>query len=118
MTNACFGAVKTGFFMSAAVLACDRSKTEGTSARQQSSELTGNHRTTEKMALPLGAAVLLKKNQLIPCFHTFRHNPHMQTFPHANHGADDTGIVSIRSEIAHEGLIDFQSIDRKALQVA
>ncbi len=85
---------------------------------QQLRELTGKHRTAEIVALRHRAAVLLKKSYLISCFHTFRHNPHMQTLPHADHRVDDTGIVSIGSEIAHERLINLLSIDRKTPQVA
>src|SRR5450755_4270775 len=74
-------------------------------APQQSRKFPGNHRTTEIVPLPLWTAVLLKEYELLLCFHTFRYDPHMQTFPHADHRADDTGVVGIRSEVAHERLV-------------
>jgi hypothetical protein len=64
------------------------------------------------------APLLAKKSDLIRRFHSLRHNPQMQAFSHPNHRADDAGSVAIRSELADEGLIDLQSVDRKALQVA
>jgi hypothetical protein len=42
----------------------------------------------------------------------------MQALPHADHRGDDTGVVRIRREIAHERLVDLQGVDRKALQIA
>src|SRR5258706_14087885 len=72
---------------------------------QHLAEITGNHRLAEIIALGLGEVLLLKEGKLFSRFHTLRHDPLMQTFAHADHGADDAGVVRVRGEIAHEGMI-------------
>ena len=59
----------------------------------------------------------LQEFELLSCFNAFRHDAHMEPFPHANHGADDTRIVRICSNIAHERLIDFQGIEKRVTQL-
>src|SRR6266404_7052426 len=84
-------------------------------APEQRGEFLGGQRPAEIVALPLRAALLLEECALLSSFDPFRHHAHTQTGPHADHGADEADIVRT---IAHEGVIDLQSADRKALQTS
>ena len=46
--------------------------------------------------------MFLQKIKLRACFHTFRHDPHMQIVTHSYDRVDNAGIVRIRSKVAHE----------------
>src|ERR1700688_2636221 len=85
---------------------------------QQVAEFRRRHRAAEIVALALGTAILLQHCKLLSRFHSFGHDPHMQIVPHTNHGSDNTGVVLIGRKVTHEGPIDLQSVDRKALQRA
>lgn len=82
-------------------------------APEQRGEFLGGQWPTEIVALPLRAALVLEECALLSSFDPFRHHTHTQTGPHADHGADEADIVR---NSAHEGVIDLQPAERKALQ--
>jgi hypothetical protein len=58
--------------------------------------------------------MLLKESQLLSRFYTFRDDPHMQILSHADHRADDTGVIRIHCAAGHKRPIDLQRVNGKA----
>jgi hypothetical protein len=54
-----------------------------------------NRGSREKVALALGACVILQEMKLPACFHALRHNPHVQALAQADDGLNDAGIVAV-----------------------
>ena len=94
----------------------------GPADRQARSQQDGKglcgHRSTEIIALPLVAMQVQKASVLLGCFHAFGNDPFPQTLAHADHGADDIGIVRVGDHPVDKRLIDFERVDRKSTQVA
>src|SRR5260370_8872006 len=62
-------------------------------------------------------AVLLEEVELFLRLHTFGDHTNVQSLAHRDHGRDDCSVASSTRDVLDEGLIDFQSVDREALQV-
>src|SRR5260370_34818627 len=62
-------------------------------------------------------AVLLEEVELFLRLHTFGDHTNVQSLAHRDHGRDDCSVASSTRDVLDEGLIDFQSVDGKALQV-
>ena len=75
-------------------------------------------RSAEIEALCLVAAVCLKKSYLVFRFHALSDHTFLETFGHGDDRADDCRIVCIGGDVAHEGSVNLQGIDRKLFQVA
>ena len=84
---------------------------------QQAREVLGRQRTIEEKALPLLASLSPQECQLLLRFHALGNDPLLEVASHADHGADDGRVVRIGRQILHEGLVDFQGVDRETLQV-
>src|ERR1700736_5120503 len=50
--------------------------------------------------MPFGTAIPPKKFELLRCLNTFRHDAHVQTSAHTDHGTDDTRIASTCEQLA------------------
>ena len=69
------------------------------------------------MALAEIAALRLKVDRLNFGLHTLRHRCYAQVPAQVDDGLQDCGVIPIMSEVANEGPIDFDDIDRELLQV-
>jgi hypothetical protein len=78
----------------------------------------GGHGTTEEVPLGLVAFEVLEKRQLLGLFHALGHDPQVQAARHADHGRDDRRVVTARTDLSNEGLVDLQGIDGETPQVA
>ena len=72
----------------------------------------------EIVALRLVAGMRLEECHLFFCFRAFGDNALLQTFSHGDYRTNDRGVVRVCGDVAHEGLVDLQGIDRKLFQVA
>lgn len=76
------------------------------------------HWAAEEVALALRAMMVLKVCSLFLCLDTLGNHEVFEILPHVNYCAGDRGVIRIASDLGDEGLINFQNVDRKLLQVA
>lgn len=69
---------------------------------EQLVEFSSDHRMAKIETLCLGATVLPKKLELLARLHALGYYVHLQAFPHADDGADESRVVIIRREITHK----------------
>ena len=84
---------------------------------QQAPEILGRQGPTEEKSLALVALVRAQERQLFACLDAFGDHALLEISPHADHRADDGRRIRIGSDVAHEGAVDLQGVDREALQV-
>jgi hypothetical protein len=80
-------------------------------------ELSGNYRRTEIVALSLVAMMAEKKRELFGSFYALRYYPLFEDSTHTDDRLDNRWAVGIIANIAYEGLVYLQDIDRKPLTV-
>ena len=85
---------------------------------QELSEVLRRPRPAKQKALEHIAFELLQKGELRLGLHAFRDDSDVQTVRHRDHGLHDRGVVGIARDVTHEGLIDFDVLHRKALEVS
>ncbi|MCY1367594.1 hypothetical protein D9M69_545370 [compost metagenome] len=59
----------------------------------------------------------LQELKLLRRFHPFGYHFQIQAVGHGDDGADDLGVVRVAGGVADERLVDFQGVDRQALEV-
>src|SRR5580700_10684259 len=69
------------------------------------------------ISLGLVAFMSLEECQFIFGFHAFRDHPQVQGATHTDDRRHDGGVVRSRSDLANEGLVDLQGIDRKLSKI-
>src|SRR4029077_6064301 len=85
---------------------------------KQFSELLRNHRTAEIEPLSLVTFVSLKKCQLFLRLDAFGNDAQFQAAAHADYRRHDSGFVGSSGDLANEGLINFEGINRKLSKIA
>ena len=110
--------VAIGRIIAAGVDEASGNAVERQSLLQESSAFVGRQRPTEVVPLRLGAAVSLQEFELLPRFHAFGDDPHVQTPSPADDRVDDTRIVRVDPDAPDEGLIDLQRVDREGSEEA
>ena len=85
---------------------------------QQLSKRVSSHGMPEKMPLALVALLRQKECVLFRCLHALGNDALPEIFTHADHGADDGGIVRAAGYLIYEWLVNLQSINREFSQIA
>src|SRR4249919_3113753 len=67
--------------------------------------------------LHLVAAVRAQEIQLLRALHTLRQHSQVQDVAQRDDGLDDGCVIGILIDVADERLVDFESVNRKALQI-
>jgi hypothetical protein len=98
-------------------LGAPRSDSSACASLEQQPEVRGGQGVAEKIALAFVALLGPEECELLVRFHAFGNDPIVEVLAHPDHGADDGGVVRIGGDIAHEGLIDLDRVDRESLQV-
>ncbi len=80
--------------------------------------MCGGERPTEEVALAFHTVVGLKECQLLLRFDALGNHALLEAFPHVNDRSHDGRVIEIASDLLHEGLVDFQDINGKPLQIA
>ncbi len=75
-------------------------------------------RAAEQITLAFVAIALFEEGQLGGFFDSFGNNPLMQAGAHRDDGRNDDAVVAPGIDIAHEGAVDLQDVDREQFQVA
>ena len=85
---------------------------------EQLGELRRCNGTAKEVALPLGAVLGLEVGFLRFRFDTLRNDEVLETFAHTDDGVYDGAVAGIASDAAHEGLVNFQAVEGKLLEIA
>src|ERR1700730_2837273 len=80
--------------------------------------LLGGHRTAEIIALTLSTPMAPKEIEMRPGFHAFGNYSLSYGPADIDHGAVNRRIFGVRGDLLHEGLVEFQSIGRKAPEIS
>ena len=80
-------------------------------------KFVGRNWRGQQIALILVAAELSQCRQLPLRFHPLGSHTQVQAVGHGDDGPDDGGVVGIRLDVAHEGAVDLQRIDRQLFQI-
>src|ERR1051326_2739023 len=86
-------------------------------ARQQRPELLRGDRLREEEALHHVAPVAAKEHGLFFHLDAFRDDFEAEGVGHGDDGGDDGGAVRVGVDVADEGLVDLERVDREALEV-
>src|SRR5579872_633438 len=87
------------------------------SALQQLSGLSRRNWMAKIIALSLAALVALEKLELLRRFHSFCNHPLVQALANIDHGAHNSRVPWILSDLLHKRFIHLQRIHRKAAQI-
>ena len=68
--------------------------------------------------MPFHTVLGLKECQLLVRFDAFSNHALLEAFPHVNDGSHDGSVLEIATDLVHEGLVNFQDINGKPLQIA
>lgn len=82
---------------------------------QEMDQLIGRGRFTEEITLVGVTALHAEKRELVRGFDALRQDVQLQGPAHADDCSNDGRVGLAQLEIFHEGLIDFECIDRKPL---
>src|SRR5579884_3496632 len=77
----------------------------------------GGHRLAEEMTLTLVTSLRPRKNRLFFGLDALGHDDLVETCAETGHGGDDRTRLAFLAEIADEGLIDLDLVERKLSQV-
>src|ERR1700722_4915022 len=84
---------------------------------EQPPGLFGQNRRAEIKPLSLATSVVLKEFELRSSFYALRNHPLLQASAEIDHGADNSRVCRVRSDLLHEGLMQFQGVRRKPPQI-
>src|SRR6266581_719395 len=79
--------------------------------------LLGRRRNREVIALDLVAAVRGEQLELLLRFHALGHDFQFEAVREADDRECDHGVLGVGGDVANEGVVDLERIDRKTLQV-
>src|ERR1700723_3138331 len=85
---------------------------------QQLGELCGGHGPAEEVALAFRTVVGPKECELFLCFDAFGNHALLEVLAHINYGAHDWSVIGITTDSVDKGLVDFQDINGKLLEIA
>src|ERR1700730_7490448 len=80
--------------------------------------LLGGRWAAEIIALTLSTSMALQEIELRPGFHAFGNYSLLQAPADIDHGADNRCVFRVRGDLLHEGLVEFQSVGRKATELS
>src|SRR5580658_1402016 len=72
----------------------------------------------EEVALSFQAVLALKECQLLLGFDALSNHALLEAFPHVNDGSHNGRVIEIASDLVDEGLVNFQDINWKPLEIA
>ncbi len=75
------------------------------------------HRPGNAITLGQIAAQVHQQQALLGFFHTLGDHLALKSLGQADHASNDGQIFGIVEHVAHEALVDFENIDRQALEV-
>src|SRR5580704_18536372 len=79
--------------------------------------LLGRNGMAKIIALPLVASVALKELELRTGFHSLCNYPLFEALSDIDHGADDSFICRVLSDLVHKGLMQLQNVHRETPQI-
>src|SRR3989475_4797180 len=79
--------------------------------------LLGRRRNREVIALDLVAAVCGEQLELLLCFHALGNDLELETVREADDRERDHRVFRVRGDVADEGVVDLERVDRETLQV-
>jgi hypothetical protein len=81
---------------------------------QGASNIATGHRATEKVPLDLSATGVSEVRELLVCLHALGRGRHAEVPAQSRHRAYDRPTILLTGELAYEGLIDLDAIEREA----
>src|SRR3546814_2960079 len=85
----------------------------GTPAPEQSGNFLRRRGPAEQISLPIFAALGAKRHRLLRRFHTFGHHLDAKIASQADDRGHDCGVVAQMRNVADEGTVDLQRVDRE-----
>ena len=83
---------------------------------QETDELGGGHGRAEQEALQLVAAPLAQELRLLQCLDAFGNHAELQALSHREDRGRERRVVRIGGDVADEGAVDLDALDREAAQ--
>ena|ERR1700735_2267613 len=85
---------------------------------EQCCELLRRERPAEMVSLRLIASMILEEGKILGGFNSFGNDSEMETLSHADNRTHNCSVTGRTGDLADEGLIDLEGIQRKFSQVA